>query len=109
MVIAALVISYRVAQADFGRLFRDLPKDRDLVVAFPTPDLISRDTKTRTIAIAFPIPCGTAPEEANLPGSGPRLVPSVGRASPSEKFTLEGFDLQPDMDFLSSEICKRLT
>jgi phosphonate transport system permease protein len=100
VVIAALVASYKVTQADFGRLFRDLPKGKDLVVAFLTPDLISRDTETRTITIAFPIPCGTAPMEETLPESGPRLVPSVGCASASEKFTLEGYDLQPNSEVI---------
>jgi phosphonate transport system permease protein len=54
--------------------------------------------ETRTISIAFPIPCGSAPNEELVPSDGPRLVPSVDCAEPPDKFTLEGFDLQPDSE-----------
>jgi phosphonate transport system permease protein len=98
LVIAAFVISYRVTEADFPRLFRDLPKGKDLLTAFLTPDVFTRDVETRTISIAFPIPCGSAPTESLLPSEGPRLVPSVLCAAPLEKFTLQGFDLQPNSE-----------
>lgn len=98
LVIAAFVISYRVTEADFPRLFRDLPKGRQLLTAFLTPELFTRDVETRTVSIVFPIPCGAAPEEEVLPTEGPRLIPSVKCAAPLEKFTLEGFDLQPNSE-----------
>lgn len=98
LVIVAFVISLRVTQADFPRLFRDLPKGRDLLTAFLTPDVFTRDVETRTISIAFPIPCGSAPTESLLPSDGPRLLPSVDCAAPLETFTLEGFDLQPNSE-----------
>jgi phosphonate transport system permease protein len=98
LVIAAFVISYRVTEADFPRLFRDLPKGKDLLTAFLTPDVFTRDVETRTISIVFPIPCGSAPTESLLPSEGPRLVPSVLCAAPLEKFTLQGFDLQPNSE-----------
>lgn len=98
LLIAAFVISYRVTEADFPRLFRDLPKGRQLLTAFLTPELFTRDVETRTVSIAFPIPCGTAPEEEAFPSEGPRLVTSVKCAAPLETFTLEGFDLQPDSE-----------
>jgi len=98
LVIAAFVISYRVTEADFPRLFRDLPKGRQLLTAFLTPELFTRDVETRTVSIVFPIPCGAAPEEEVLPSEGPRLIPSVKCAAPLEKFTLEGFDLQPNSE-----------
>jgi len=98
LVIAAFVISYRVTEADFPRLFRDLPKGKDLLTAFLTPDVFTSDVETRTISIVFPIPCGSAPTESLLPSEGPRLVPSVLCAAPLEKFTLQGFDLQPNSE-----------
>jgi phosphonate transport system permease protein len=98
LVIAAFVISYRVTEADFPRLFRDLPKGKDLLTAFLTPDVFTRDVETRTVSIVFPIPCGSAPTESLLPSEGPRLVPSVLCAAPLEKFTLQGFDLQPNSE-----------
>jgi len=98
LVIAAFVISYRVTEADFPRLFRDLPKGKDLLSAFLTPDVFTRDVETRTVSIVFPIPCGSAPTESLLPSEGPRLVPSVLCAAPLETFTLEGFDLQPNSE-----------
>jgi len=98
LVVAAFVISYNVTDADFGRLLRNLPNGRELVTAFLTPDVVTRDVETRTVSIVFPIPCGSAPEESDFPSSGPRLVPSVNCAEPREKFTLEGFDLEPDSE-----------
>ena len=98
LVVAAFVISYNVTDADFGRLLRNLPNGRELVTAFLTPDVVTRDVETRTVSIAFPIPCGSAPNEDVIPLSGPRLVPSVDCAEPLEKFTLEGFDLAPDSE-----------
>jgi phosphonate transport system permease protein len=98
LVIAAFAISYRVTEADFPRLFRDLPKGKDLLTAFLTPDVFTRDVETRTVSIVFPIPCGSAPTESLIPAEGPRLVPSVFCAAPLETFTLEGFDLQPNSE-----------
>ncbi|NWG33831.1 MAG: phosphonate ABC transporter, permease protein PhnE [Chloroflexi bacterium] len=98
LVIAAFVVSYRVTEADFPRLFRDLAKGKDLLTAFLTPDVFTRDVETRTVSIVFPIPCGSAPTESLLPSEGPRLVPSVLCAAPLETFTLQGFDLQPNSE-----------
>jgi phosphonate transport system permease protein len=98
LVIAAFIVSLRVTEADFPRLFRDLPKGKDLLTAFLTPDVFTREVETRTISIAFPIPCGSAPTESLLPSDGPRLVPSVNCAAPLETFTLQGFDLQPNSE-----------
>ena len=98
LVVAAFVVSYKVTDADFQRLFANLPNGKNLILAFLTPDVVARDVETRTISIAFPIPCGSAPNEDVIPSSGPRLVPSVDCAAPLEKFTLEGFDLQPNSE-----------
>jgi phosphonate transport system permease protein len=98
LVIAAFVISYYVTEADFGRLLRNLPNGQELVMAFLTPDVATRDVETRTVSIAFPIPCDSAPAESVIPSSGPRLVPSVNCADPRTKFTLEGFDLAPNSE-----------
>lgn len=98
LLIAAFGISYNVTGVDFPRLIRDLPKGGPLLREFLSPDLVARDTETRTIEIDFPIPCGSAEIENEVPTSGPRLVPSVNCAEPREKFTLEGFDLQPNSE-----------
>lgn len=98
LIAAAFVVSYNVTEADFPRLFSNLPNGRNLIIAFLTPDVVTREMDTRTISIAFPIPCGSAPNEEAIPSSGPRLVPSVNCANPPEKFTLEGFDLQPNSE-----------
>ena len=96
--IAAFGISYNVTGVDLPRLIRDLPKGGPILKEFLSPDVVSRETETRTIEIAFPIPCGSAPAESEVPTSGPRLVPSVNCADPRQKFTLEGFDLQPNSE-----------
>jgi len=98
LIILAFVVSYKVTDADFQRLFTNLPNGKDLILAFLTPDVSTRDVETRTVSIAFPVPCDSAPAESEIPSSGPRLVPSVNCAEPRSKFTLEGFDLEANSE-----------
>ncbi len=96
-VLAAYVIAYRGSEVDFPKLFRALAtnqKGRQLLGAFLTPDVATRDIAPVTLQLPFPVPCGSAPE-AEVPASGPRLVPSVPCAETRTKFTVEGFDLAP--------------
>jgi phosphonate transport system permease protein len=100
LIAVAVVIvgaSARVSQIDFIRLFRDAPKAKNMVTAFLTPDLVTRDQTTTTIEAAFPIPCGSAPNAVPL-ASGPRLSTSVACAAVKDKFTLEGFGLAPNAE-----------
>jgi phosphonate transport system permease protein len=99
LILLAVGISWNVTGVDFPRLIRDLPKGQNIVMAFLTPDLTTRETTTTTISIAFPIPCGSGPEDKALT-SGPRLVPSVTCADPKTKFTLEGYELVPDSEII---------
>jgi phosphonate transport system permease protein len=98
VIIAAFGISYKVTGINFSRLIHDLPKGGPILKEFLSPDVFSREEETRTIEIDFPIPCGSAPIEAEVPTSGPRLVPSVNCADSRQKFTLEGFDLEPNSE-----------
>ena len=98
LLVALFGISYNVTGVDFPRLIRDLPKGGPMLKEFLSPDVFTRETETRTIEIAFPIPCDSASIETEVPTSGPRLVPSVNCAEPREKFTLEGFELEPDSE-----------
>src|SRR5512139_3733438 len=98
LIVAAFGISYNVTGVDFQRLIRDLPKGGPILREFLSPDVFTRETETRTIEIAFPIPCGSASNESVIPSEGPRLVPSVNCADPRQKFTLEGFDLEPNSE-----------
>ncbi|NWG05294.1 MAG: phosphonate ABC transporter, permease protein PhnE [Chloroflexi bacterium] len=100
LIVAALGISYNVTGVDFPRLFRDLPKGGPILREFLSPDVFTREMETRTIEIDFPIPCGSAPAESEVPASGPRLVPSVNCADERQKFTLEGFDLEPNSEVI---------
>jgi len=98
IIVAAFGISYKVTGVDFARLIRDLPKGGPILREFLSPDVFTRETETRTIQIDFPIPCGSAPNESVIPSEGPRLVPSVDCADPRQKFTLEGFDMEPNSE-----------
>jgi phosphonate transport system permease protein len=89
--------SARVSQIDFVRLIKDAPKAKDLVSAFLTPDLLTRDLKTTTVEMAFPIPCGSAPNATPVT-SGPRLVTSVPCAAVKDTFTLVGYNLAPNAE-----------
>lgn len=98
LITAAFGISYNVTGVDFPRLIRDLPKGGPILKEFLSPDVVTRDTETRTIEIDFPIPCDSAPAETEILTGGPRLVPSVNCADERQKFTLEGFDLEPNSE-----------
>jgi phosphonate transport system permease protein len=97
LIVAAFVVSWRVSEVDFVKLAHNLPNGKDIIVAFLTPDVFTREKTTKNIETPFPIPCGSAPE-AKIPSSGPRLVPSVKCADPKVKFTLEGFNLTPNSE-----------
>lgn len=99
LVVLAFWVSYQVTEADFAKLIANLPKGKDLVRAFLTPDIFTRDVERRTVSIAFPVPCDSAPTE--IPATdGPRLVPDVPCAEPRQKFTLQGFELEPDAEVI---------
>jgi len=99
LIVLAIGVSWRITGVDLVRLVRDAGKGRDIVIAFLNPDLTTRDFTTTTISVPFPIPCGSAPEQAILT-SGPRLVPSVACADLRTKFTLEGFELEPNSEIV---------
>lgn len=99
LVVLALAWSWQVTGVDMGRLIRDFGKGKAIITAFLTPDVTTRDVTTTQIKVAFPIPCGAAPEVEPLT-SGPRLIPSLKCADPRTKFILEGFELAPDSEIL---------
>jgi phosphonate transport system permease protein len=97
LIVALIGVSWHVTQIDFIRLVTDLPKGEKLIKAFLTPELFTRNTTTKTISINFPIPCDSA-STLPLRTSGPRLVPSVSCANEREKFTLLGYELEPNSE-----------
>ena len=97
LIIVVISISWRVTHIDFIRLITDLPKGEKLVKAFLTPSLFTRAITSKTIEIAFPIPCDSATPSATLT-SGPRVVPSVTCANEREKFNILGYDLRSNSE-----------
>lgn len=97
LIVVVIGLSWRVTQINLKKLITDLPKGEKLVKAFLTPDIFTREFFTKTIEIAFPIPCNSTTASV-VPASGPRLVPSVPCANERDKFTLQGYDLAPNSD-----------
>jgi phosphonate transport system permease protein len=93
------VVSFRITQVNFVRLFTDAYKARDFITAFLTPDLITHDYTTTTIETSFPIPCDSAPNATPV-AAGPRLVTNVACAAVKDKFIIEGFGLAPNSDIV---------
>ncbi|MCU0485039.1 MAG: phosphonate ABC transporter, permease protein PhnE [Anaerolineales bacterium] len=91
--------SWQVTELDLVRVFRDLPKGEKIILSFLTPELFTHEYENTVIEMAFPVPCGTAPE-AEIPASGPRLVPNIPCAEQRAKFILEGYELAPGMEVL---------
>ncbi len=103
LIIAFLILafgySYKVTELDLFRLARDLPKGGKIVRSFMTPELFTHEYQNTVIELAFPVPCGAAPE-AEVVSTGPRLVSSVPCAEKRAKFNLEGYDLAPNSEVL---------
>lgn len=99
LIFAAFAVSWDVTEINLVKLITDLPKGEKILKSFMTPDLVTYEMETRTIEIAFPIPCGSA-QSSGFPSTGPRLVPSVTCAAEREKFSLDGFDLQPSSEVI---------
>jgi phosphonate transport system permease protein len=95
LAIVAYVIGYRVTEINLGKLFTSLPKSQKILSALIHPDLFTHKTNDTTLDIVFPVPCGSA-QPAELPGSGPRIVPSVECANSGDVITLQGFDMAPN-------------
>lgn len=101
-VIAVLILvvyaySFNVTEIDLPRLVTDFPKAVPIIRDFLTPDLLARAEQTESIVINYPVPCG-AGEEATIPDSGPRIVPSQLCSDPGEFITVEGFALRSNTD-----------
>jgi phosphonate transport system permease protein len=75
----------------------ELNKSVHVLREFVSPNFFTRDVELTTIEIAFPIPCGSAPDSVPIT-SGPRIVTSVPCAAQGEEFTLEGFELVPNVE-----------
>jgi phosphonate transport system permease protein len=96
VIVAVYWWSWQITEINPAKL-ADLYKSRDIIIEFLTPDLFTRDVEPTTIEIPFPIPCGSAPNPEPAT-SEPRMIPSVPCAASGEDFTLEGFDLTPNVE-----------
>ncbi|MFN8387255.1 MAG: hypothetical protein U0X92_12650 [Anaerolineales bacterium] len=67
VVIAAFAVSYKITGVDFPRLFANLPNGKNLLVAFLTPDVASRDVETRTVSISSRFPAVPRRKKARSP------------------------------------------
>ncbi|MCW1971105.1 MAG: phosphonate ABC transporter, permease protein PhnE [Anaerolineae bacterium] len=65
-VLAVLAYAYaiRVTEPDPVRLFTSLPKAADVVGQLLSPDILIRSSTSYTLSMAFPVPCGSAPNAA---------------------------------------------
>ncbi len=97
ILVAAYAFSLNVTKPDFYKLVTSTGKAKDVLSQLLHPDLITRDTGTYRINVPFPVPCGSA-ENAQLPASGPRLIPEPGCAAEKEYFQLSGYELDPNTE-----------
>ena len=93
----AYSLSVRVTKPDIVKLIVSAPKARQILPQLLTPDLVTQEATTTTLAIPFPIPCDSAPV-AEVPTAGPRLIAEPACVAEREYFILRGFELQPNTD-----------
>lgn len=97
VMIAALTLSIQVTQPDFIKLVVAAPKAQQILPQLMTPDLVVREAITSTVTLAFPVPCGSAPE-GEIADSGLRLIAQPACAAANEKFTLNGENFLPKVE-----------
>ncbi len=97
LVIVAYVVGYQVTEIDPVKLFSSLGNSQKILNDLIHPDLFTRATQDTTLDVVFPVPCGSA-QPAQLPNSGPRIVPNVECANPGDVITVKGFDMAPNND-----------
>ncbi len=97
VIMVAYAFSFNVTQIDLPRLVTDFPKAVPIIRDFMTPDLLARAEQVESYVIDYPVPCGSG-QEAAIPTSGPRIVPSQLCSEPKAVITVEGFDLKPNTD-----------
>lgn len=94
-ILAAFWLSIEVTQPDFVKLVVAAPKARQILPQLFSPELFARQAVTSTISLAYPIPCGSAPnpEPAAEP---PRLIAEPPCTEARETFSLRGEGLAPN-------------
>ncbi len=96
LLVLAYILSFQVTQPDFVKLVTAAPKARQILSQLMTPDLFAREAVTSSVALTFPIPCGSAAEEAAETAGSARLVADPPCAEARETFSLRGEGLAPD-------------
>lgn len=97
IIVVAYAFSFNATQLDLPRLLTDFPKAVPIITDFMTPELFARGEQIQSYVINYPVPCGSG-EEATIPDSGPRIVPSQLCSEPGEVIIVQGFDLRPNTD-----------
>lgn len=87
-------VGVRETELDLPALVRGIPRGSALIRDFLAPDVFIRETSVTSIEFEFPVPCGAAPP-AQLPDSGPRIVPSDSCGAVGDSIIVEGYDLEP--------------
>ena len=97
VILGAYALSWKVTQPDFVKLIVASPKAKQILPQILTPDLFARESITSTIALAFPIPCGSA--EPGVPvAEGPKVSATPNCANLNAMFMLRGENLAPNAE-----------
>jgi len=96
-IVAVYAVSLKEAEIDIPALATGIPNGLALVRDFFTPDVAVRETVKSSVGFDFPVPCGSAPEGADLE-SGPRIIPSVPCDDVGATIIVEGVDLRAGAD-----------
>lgn len=92
----AYAVSIQVTEPDFLKLVTAAPKAQQILSRLLSPELLVNETTTSTVSLAFPVPCGSAPNEA---GAGtPKLVLSAPCAEERAMFKVSGTGIRPESE-----------
>jgi phosphonate transport system permease protein len=92
---AVYVAGWRATEIDPVKLVTSLPKSRGILSDLIHPDVVTRPTRTATLDVVFPVPCGSVPAAAPEARAGEgRIALSAACASPGDSVTVRGSGLQ---------------
>jgi len=97
LIAGAFYLSLKVTDPDFVKLVMAAPKARQILPQLLSPDLVARESERVALDLAFPIPCGSAPEGEPAAG-GPSLSAAPACAAEREAFQLNGEGFDPNTD-----------
>jgi len=95
--VVAFYFSVKVTQPDMVKLVTSAPKARMILSQLLSPKFLTKISETSSASFAFPLPCGSAPNDVPA-ASGPRVYVDPPCANAKDKISIIGEGLPANAD-----------